>query len=236
MMRIKRALEVKIWRRYNWLRFHLLDHRRHDRLVLERVGGLDLVILPQVFNPRLFWTSELLRAYLEEVPIKGETRVLDLGTGSGIGAVFAAQRSESVTAVDINPEAVRCARINSLLNRVEKRVSVHCGDLFDPVLGMQFDLILFNPPFLHGEAKSALDAAFYGGDLAERFAAALPAHLSSKGSCLLALSSQGDSSRFLDGLHKNLLQVKPVKDQRLPGETLTIYQVTAANGTINGRA
>ena len=65
--------------------------------------------------------------------------ILDLGTGSGIGALFAARAGCLVTAVDINPEAVRCARINALMNRLEERVQVLEGDLFAPVAGRRSD-------------------------------------------------------------------------------------------------
>ena len=78
--------------------------------------------------------------------------VLDMGTGSGIAAIAAARRGARVVAVDISTEAVRCARINVLLNRVDDRVEIRCGDLFEPVQGERFDLVLFNPPFYAGQA------------------------------------------------------------------------------------
>ena len=51
-------------------------------------------------------------------------------------------------AVDINPEAVRCAGINALLNHFEHKIEVRHGDLFAAVPAERFDLIVFNPPFL----------------------------------------------------------------------------------------
>ncbi len=58
-----------------------------------------------------------------------------------------------VVAVDINPAAVRCAQINALLNQLEQRIEVRRGDLFAPVAGERFDLVLFNPPFLRGAPR-----------------------------------------------------------------------------------
>ena len=95
---------------------------------------------------------------------------LDMGTGSGVGAIFAARRGYRVVAVDINPQAVRCARINTLLNRLEERIEVRRGDLFEPVRGERFDLVLFNPPFFVGEPRSDLDRAWRGREVLERFA------------------------------------------------------------------
>ena len=80
--------------------------------------------------------------------------MLDLGTGSGVGAVFAAQWAGQVVAVDVNPAAVRCARINVLLHGVEDRVDVLQGDLFEPVAGERFDVILFNPPYFPGQPRT----------------------------------------------------------------------------------
>src|SRR5205823_1604642 len=107
----------------------------------------------------------------------GPGRALDMGTGSGIGAVFAARAGYRVVGVDLNPEAVRCARINALMNRLEDRLEAREGDLFAPVAGERFDLILFNPPFFRGEPRDALDMAWRSVDVLERFAEGLPSAL-----------------------------------------------------------
>ncbi len=72
---------------------------------------------------------------------------LDLGAGSGIQALLAAQHSTQVTAVDINPRALRYTRLNALLNCLS---NVEClqGSLFEPVKGSLFDLIVANPPYV----------------------------------------------------------------------------------------
>ncbi len=108
--------------------------RRVGRLVMEHVDGMPLVVLPDVFNPAIFRTSELLMRVVD-LHVRPNCRVLDLGTGTGVAAVRAAIRGAQVTAVDVNPEAVRCARINVLLNHVDDRVEVRHGDLFAPVAG-----------------------------------------------------------------------------------------------------
>ncbi len=76
-----------------------------DRIVLERVGDLELVVLPQVFNPRLFYTSDFLISQLDSESIPAGSRVLYMGTGSGIGAVVAATLGSQVVAVDIASDA-----------------------------------------------------------------------------------------------------------------------------------
>jgi SAM-dependent methyltransferase len=72
---------------------------------------------------------------------------LDLGTGCGVQALLAARHSEKVICVDRNPRAVAFASSNAKLNGL---TNVECreGDLFEPVRGLLFDLIVSNPPFV----------------------------------------------------------------------------------------
>src|SRR5581483_6502210 len=84
------------------------------------------------------------------------SEVLDLCTGSGILAIHAALRgAESVWAVDISRRAVWAARLNARLNGVH--VNARHGDLFGPVSGRVFDLIVSNPPYLPGPESAVVD-------------------------------------------------------------------------------
>ena len=76
--------------------------------------------------------------------------MLDLGSGSGACGLAAARRGCSVVAVDINPSAVRCTRVNALLNCSNLEIDVRQGDLFAPVQHERFDVVLFNPPYYRG--------------------------------------------------------------------------------------
>lgn len=124
------------WQR-RWC-FLLLQRHRHDRLVLETIGGKSLLILPQVLHPVLFRTGWFLAECLDERLVPRGSVVLDMGTGSGVGAIFAAQWARRVVAVDVNLAAVRCARINALLNEVEEALEVCLGDLFTLVQGQPY--------------------------------------------------------------------------------------------------
>lgn len=178
-----------LWRLLVMWRFRLFQQHRHRRLTLEHAGGTPILVLPDVFNPTLFHTSEALIEQLDGVPVGPGMTVLDMGTGSGIGAIASARRGARVVAVDISAEAVRCARINVLLNHVEDHVEVRCGDLFEPVQGERFDLILFNPPFYAGVPHELWEYAWRSEDVLDRFARGMAAVLKPSGSALLSISS-----------------------------------------------
>ena len=55
----------KLWHLLVWIQFRLFHQNRLSRVVLERVGDLELVVLPHVFNPRLFYTSDFLVSQLD---------------------------------------------------------------------------------------------------------------------------------------------------------------------------
>lgn len=208
--------------------------RRLDRVVVETVRGVPLVVLPEVFNPVVFRTGRFLAEALEdgtggaapppEAP-GGPPRALDLGTGSGVGGVFAARAGYAVTAVDVNPEAVRCARINALLNGLEDRLEVLHGDLFAPVAGRRFELVLFNPPFFRGEPARWRDAAWRSRDVLERFAAALPRHLAPEGRALVVLSNHGEGASLLEALEDQGMELEVSAVRDFGGEVLRLHAV-----------
>jgi len=194
--------------------------------VLEHVEGRPFLVLPEVFNPKLFWTSEVFVESLNDELIRPGSDVLDLGTGSGVVAVFAAQWARRVIAVDINPVAVRCARINAVLNQVDCCIDIREGDLFDPVKTESFDVITFNPPFLPGIPTTRIDQAFYSTGMAERFASELTNHLKPNGIALLILSSLGDEEGYLNALQAEGFSFQTTHQKRLFAEKLSIYKIS----------
>jgi len=135
--------------------YRLIGKDRYDDFRLEWVYGLPFMVTPSVFNPKVPRTGQFFASRIDSRLVSRESEVLDMGTGSGVCAVFAANHARRVVAVDINPAAVRCARINALLNNLDHKIEVRHGDLFAPVAGERFDLILFNPPFLCGTPRDA---------------------------------------------------------------------------------
>ena len=107
---------------------------------------------------------------------------LDVGTGSGVHALAAAQHSERVLAVDINPRALRFGEFNAALNEVEN-VEFREGSVFEPVEDERFDLIVSNPPYVVSpEAEFAYrDSGLPGDSFSEGLVRRLPEFLNDGG-------------------------------------------------------
>jgi len=213
-----------VWRNVLRLKLALVDRRKYQRTVVEEVDGLQLMVLPDVFNPKLLRSGAFLASHLHRARrLKPGSTVLDLGSGSGACGLVAARRGCSVVAVDINPSAVRCTRVNALLNNLE--IDVRQGDLFAPVQHERFDLVLFNPPYYRGTPRDGLDHAWRSADVPERFAAELASHLTPDGSALVVLSSDANPDMFLTRLAENGLRHSVVARRDFINEVMTVHQV-----------
>lgn len=103
---------------------------------------------------------------------------LDLGTGCGVQALHLSTHAARVTATDRNPRALRLARLTAELNGVDWELLE--GDLFAPVEGRTFDLVVANPPFVVGPARDDYayrDAGVAGDAISERLVREAPRHL-----------------------------------------------------------
>lgn len=185
--------------------------------------GPALLTLPGVYAPRS--DSALLVSALRGTGLRPGARVLDLCTGTGVLALAAAEAGGHVTAVDISPLAVENVRLNA--QRAQVTVDVREGDLFDPVAGERFDLVVSNPPYLptpEGPAADAAasdplahawDAGIDGRSVLDRICGAVAGHLEPGGTVLLVQSAFAGTERTVDRLAAAGLDVAP--PQRHPG-------------------
>src|SRR5436190_17169100 len=76
--------------------------------------------------------------------------VLDLCTGSGCLAILAALTfpRAHIDAADLSAGALALARRNVASHRLGDRIALHRGDLFAPLHGKRYDLVLSNPPYV----------------------------------------------------------------------------------------
>jgi release factor glutamine methyltransferase len=209
--------------------YRVIGKTRYDDFRLERVHGASFIVTPSVFNPKVLRTGEFFASQIDSKLVDRDCEVLDMGTGSGVCAVFAASHARRVVAVDISAAAVRCAGINAHINLVEHKIDLRHGDLFAPVSGERFDLVLFNPPFLQGTPRNDRDRAWRSTDVAQRFAAGLGAHLKPGGSALVLLSTFGDGRVFLEEFYKQGFEISVLAERRFINERVTIFRLKQSN-------
>ncbi|MCX4549209.1 class I SAM-dependent methyltransferase [Streptomyces sp. NBC_01387] len=105
-------------------------------------------------------------------------KALDLGTGSGIQALHAAQHATEVTATDLNPRALGFTRLTLALSGAPA-ADLREGSLFAPVAGETYDLIVSNPPFVisPGARLTYRDGGMGGDDLCRSLVSEAGEHL-----------------------------------------------------------
>ena len=190
------------------------------------LGWTSLRILPTVFHPKYFGSSLIFERFVESLQLKG-TRFLDMGTGSGIIGLCAARAGADVTAVDINPEAVRCAEENGAAAALQLRCLE--SDLFAALANERFDVIAWNPPFFPGAPRDLAEAAWFAGaghSLIRRFAAEVRNHLSENGVLYLIFSATGGVDVVEPIFRGAGFSVKPALTQRWGlGETMVVFEI-----------
>ena len=151
------------------------------RKILAAIGRIP----PQVYAPGE--DTFLMVDAINTLSVEGKS-VLDLGTGSGLLGLYCVLRWADVTAADIDDLAIRHMADAARLLGVELKLIV--SDLFSNVPS-QFDLVLFNPPYLPSEGTHdrTVDGGSGGKDLIIKFLEELPNHLRRDGTALLLISS-----------------------------------------------
>ncbi|MEH2515109.1 ribosomal protein L3 glutamine methyltransferase [Bradyrhizobium sp. AZCC 1610] len=124
--------------------------------------------------------------------------VLDLCTGSGCLAILASRNfpNAAIDAVDISKDAIEVAARNVGDYGLQDRLKLYRGDLFKPLGGKRYDLIISNPPYVDAEGMAGLPRecraepklAFDGGadglDIVRRILDEAEAHLTPQGGLL----------------------------------------------------
>ncbi len=127
-----------------------------------RGGPFDLLLGPRTFAP-----SRTSVEVAEEIQIRPGDTVIDVGCGSGVLAFIAARLGAGhVFGTDVNEEAVRFARRNAEVLGVADRVEFRVGNLFEPLRGVQADVVIGDVagiPDALAEATGWYPGGFSGG-------------------------------------------------------------------------
>ena len=191
------------------------------------------------FNDHAFYVSRDVYEPAEDTFLLAENLsvdendvVLDLGTACGILGILAAKKAKMVVATDLNPHAVNCAKINAKLSRVEDKMDIRLGDLFQPIKqDERFSLILFNAPYLpssRDEEKTWIERAWAGGptgrQLIDRFISEALRYLSENGRILLVQSSLSNINETLQKLTELGLKARIFAEKKVMFETIALIE------------
>jgi len=156
------------------------------------------------------WPSIQSMFLLESSLIKEGESVLDIGTGSGIQAVFAASKAHRVVATDIGKDAIKSANINVKRFGLQDKVEVRFGDLFEPVKpGEKFDVIINNINYPEAEENS--DDPLW--EVHERFFREVSGYLKQDGRIIYESGFLFNFLRIQSMVEKNGLQIMKMKMQ-----------------------
>ncbi|HVZ71061.1 MAG TPA: methyltransferase [Polyangia bacterium] len=137
-------------------------------------GGPDAVMGPGAT------TAELARIARPLAPVAS---ALDLGCGAGTLALLRAPHAARVVGTDVNARALAFARVSAAL--AGRAVDWRAGDLFAPVAGETFELVVAQPPFVPRPSSATETTYLHGGargdELARRVLAGVPAALAPGG-------------------------------------------------------
>jgi release factor glutamine methyltransferase len=181
---------------------------------------------PGVYAPQ--HDSHLLIDVLEQMgSIEGRTAV-DLCTGSGVVAIAAAQLgAAAVTAWDVCPVAVQCARSNAAAAGVHAEIRE--GPLEDAIGYGPFDIVLSNPPYVPTPTSTEIESvpadagpprAWNAGPdgrlVLDQLFRRAPSLLTDGGTMLVVQSEFAGIGQSVDALMASGLTVDVVASQRIP--------------------
>jgi release factor glutamine methyltransferase len=187
------------------------------------IGDKNYIVSEKVFNPKRFYTSELMLANMQ---IKEGSIVLDMGTGSGVLAIEAAKKASVVFAADISKEAIKIARENAELNGINNIEFIQ-SDLFSSLPHIKFDIILFNPPYLDLKPKSIFDYAIcdYKKRTIKRFLKEAKDYLKENGHIEIAYSSIADPYVVMEYAKNIGWKIEKIAEKKIPGEKLYVFKL-----------
>ncbi len=182
------------------------------------------IILPGVFPPIFPDSIILAENVLKEV--KRNDKVLDIGTGSGIQAIFAASKSTKIIATDINIWALKCAKINIRKYNMQNKISLIRSNLFSKIIGT-FDLIIFNPPFRWFKPKNISEKSEMDENYLtlQHFFKTVRKFLSKNGRIIMVFSDSGDVDFFESLIIKNNFHFKIISKKKSEGWLYEVYKI-----------
>lgn len=170
-------------------------------------AGLPFYVDRRVLIPRSPFAELIEGGFAPWLEAERVERVLDLCTGSACIAIAAALAfpAATVDAVELSAGALEVARRNVDRHAVSGQVTLLEGDLWSPVAGRDYDLIVSNPPYVGAEEMVALPPEYGhepalglrsgsdGLDVVTRILAGARAHLRPGGTLVVEVGNSAEA-------------------------------------------
>lgn len=180
-----------------------------------------------IVHKNVFWPFEDSQTLVEALVIHPGEEVLDIGSGSGVIAIFAASKGAGkVVAVDINPEAVENTKVNAQLHGFSHIIDVRLSDMFAALKDDEkFDVVTANLPFRNLPATDLVELSTWDTNLhAHRtFFAGIDKHLRSNGRVYMAQSNYGAIREMKTLAEEKGFSIQLLKKKELSTDKSTIF-------------
>lgn len=178
----------------------------HKNPYIVHIKDKSLYIQPFVVSPKYSYAPQFFMKYWN---INENDTVLDIGSGSGILAIFASDIAKKVVASDINPYAITCIKKSMELNN--SIIDFRIGNLFEIVKpGEKFSKILFNAPYFNKKASNELELGLFDENytVMKAFLSGAKKHLTRNGLVLLGFSKLGEVKTIESLIQENDYVIK----------------------------
>jgi len=130
------------------------------------IDKLKILVFKGVFNPKLSVSTILLSKHVPS-PMRGgvSTRMVEVGSGSGVIALVAAMKGWDVVASDVDVVSTYNTLYNSKMNRLNAKMNVTCADLLSHIRSSSLALVVSNPPYMPCRRTSYNDPICAGEQL-----------------------------------------------------------------------
>jgi release factor glutamine methyltransferase len=203
-----------------------------DQIKTFTYKSIKISVYPDVYEP-----AEDTFILLENIRVKKNDNVLELGTGCGIIAIECAKSAKKVLATDISPKSIICAKENYKKNKHKLKSSVifRQGSLFSIIKNNEkFEIIIFNPPYLPTTKKEYINGwlnyAFDGGEdglhTICQFLKNVKNYLTKNGKAYFIFSSLSNQKKLHRNIKENDLKYDIIKNYSFNNDWIDLYRIS----------
>lgn len=194
-----------------------------------RMDGFKLRIFKGVFHPKFFFSSRYFYEFLSNKTLAGKA-FLEIGCGSGILSLLALRKGAQVTAVDVDPKAVKNTSLNFQRNFNGKQAGFRLleSDVFSALGQEVFDMIVINPPYYFRKVDVDAQLAWYCGENGEYFEklfSTLKEHVHASSQVYMILAENAEIQRIKEMATLHGVGFVTVDQRKIKFETSYIFQL-----------